>query len=92
MSSPAEVEVVEPPIPDRVRRPADALRLVVVLLVLTLAIGLADVAVGTTGALEQDLALATSGIPRLLLQVVSWLSGIGVVILPIGLALDLQLV
>ena len=84
-----KVEVVEPPIPDRVRRPADALRLAVVLVVLTAAIALADVAVGTTGALEQDLALATSGIPRLLLQVVSWLSGIGVVALPLAVGADL---
>ena len=83
------VEVVEPPIPDRVRRPADALRLGVVLLVLVVSIVLADVAVGTTGALEQDLALATSGVPRLLLQVVSWLSGIGVVVLPLAVGVDL---
>lgn len=83
------VEVVEPPIPDRVRRPADALKLTVVLLVLVVSIVLADAAVGTTGALEQDLALATSGLPRLLLQVLSWLSGIGVVVLPLAVGADL---
>ena len=68
------VEVLEPPIPDRVRRPADALKLAVVLLVLAASLVLAEVAVGTTGALEQDLALATSGLPRILLQLISWLS------------------
>lgn len=88
-SQPAPVEIVEPPIPDRVRRPSDALRLGVVLLVLVASIGLADVAVGTAGALEQDLALATSGIPRLLLQVVSWLAGTGVVVLPLAVGADL---
>lgn len=86
---PGAVEVVEPPIPDRVHRPADALRLAAVLLVLTVSIGLADVAVGTTGALEQDLTLVTSGIPRLLLQVLSWLSGVGVVALPLAVGADL---
>ncbi|EWT00613.1 membrane protein [Intrasporangium oryzae NRRL B-24470] len=83
------VEVVEPPIPDRVRRPADALRLGVVVLILVFSVVLATVAVGTAGALEQDLALATSGLPRLLLQVFSWLSGIGVVVLPLAVGADL---
>lgn len=85
------VEVVEPPIPDRVRRPADALRLGAVVIVLTVSIALADVAVGTTGALEQDLALATDGVPRLLLQVFSWLAGIGIVVLPLAVGTDLIL-
>lgn len=85
----ATVEVVEPPIPDRVRRPADALRLGAVVLVFVAAIALADVAVGTTDALEHDIALATSGIPRLLLQLVGWLSGIGVVVLPVAVGADL---
>ena len=85
------VEVIEPPIPDRVRRPADALRLGTAVVVLVVAIALADVAVGTTGALEQDLALATGGVPRLLLQVFSWLAGIGIVVLPLAVGADLIL-
>ncbi|MEO7061699.1 MAG: lysylphosphatidylglycerol synthase transmembrane domain-containing protein [Lapillicoccus sp.] len=85
------VVVVEPPIPDRVRRPADAFRLAVALVVLVVAVALADVAVGTTGALEQDLALATSGVPRLLLQLFSWLAGIGIVVLPLAVGTDLIL-
>ncbi|HEX5966830.1 MAG TPA: hypothetical protein VFY88_00020, partial [Intrasporangium sp.] len=83
------VEVLEPPIPDRVRRPADALKLGVVLLVLAASLVLAEVAVGTTGALEQDLAVATSGLPRILLQLMSWLSGIGVIVLPLAVGADL---
>ncbi|MDN5797008.1 MAG: hypothetical protein L0H79_14780, partial [Intrasporangium sp.] len=43
----------------------------------------------TTGALEQDLNVAVSGVPRLLLQVVGWLSGIGVVVLPLAVGTDL---
>jgi len=88
-TEPAPVEVVEPPIPDRVRRPADALRLVVVLAVLVGAITLADVAVGTTGALEKDLTVATDGLPRLLLQLLGWLGGIGIVVLPLAVGADL---
>lgn len=83
------VEVIEPPIPDRVRRPADALRLGLVLVVLVALVALAEVAIGTTGAVEQDLAVATNGIPRLLLQLFSWLSGLGVIVLPVAIGADL---
>jgi len=85
----ATVEVVEPPIPDRVRRPADALRLVAGLAVLVGAIAVADLAVGTSGALEQDLAVATDGLPRVLLQLLGWLGGIGIVVLPLAVGADL---
>ncbi len=85
----AAVEVVEPPIPDRVRRPADAIRLAVVALVLVLGFVLADLAVGTRGAVEQDLTEATSGLPRVLLTVLGWLSGLGAVLLPIAVGADL---
>lgn len=88
-TEPATVEVVEPPIPERVRRPVDALRLGLVLLVLVVSVAVADVAVGTTGALEHDLALATDGLPRLLLKLVSWLGGIGAVVLPLAVGADL---
>lgn len=83
------VEVIEPPIPDHVRRPADALRFAVVLVVLVALPALADLAVGTTGALEQDLVVVTSGIPRLLLQLVSWVSAVGIIVLPVALGADL---
>lgn len=87
--NPAPVEVIEPPVPDRVRRPADALRLALVVTLLVVVIAVADVAVGTTGALERDLALATSGLPRVLLQLFGWLGGIGVVVLPLVVGADL---
>ena len=84
-----EVEVVEPPIPDRVRRPADVVRLAVVAFVLVVGFVLADLAVGTRGAVEQDIAQATNGLPRLLLTLLGGLSGLGAVLLPIGVGADL---
>jgi uncharacterized protein (TIRG00374 family) len=85
----ADVEVVEPPIPERVRRPADVVRLVVAVLLLVLGLVLADIASGTRGAVEQDLTDATSGLPRILLTLLAWMSGIGVLLLPIGVGIDL---
>lgn len=84
-----DVEVLEPPIADRVRRPADLLRLIVAVVVLVGSIALADVAVGTAGALEQDLAVATDGLPRILLTLVSWAGGLGIIVLPLAVGADL---
>lgn len=83
------VEVVEPPLRSRVHRPADVARLVGALVLLLGSLALGDLAVGTAGALEQDLALATGGLPRLLVEALSWAGGAGVVALPILMALDL---
>jgi uncharacterized membrane protein YbhN (UPF0104 family) len=86
---PVTVEVVEPPIPTRVRRPADLFRLIVAVVVLVGGVALGAAAVGTSGAVEQDLADAASGLPRLLLTLLSWLSAIGVVLLPFVIGTDL---
>src|SRR6478672_1823059 len=83
------VEVVEPPIPERVRRPADGVRLAAAVVLLVLGLVIADLAAGTRGAVEQDLTDATSGLPRLLLTLLGWMSGIGVLLLPIGVGADL---
>jgi uncharacterized membrane protein YbhN (UPF0104 family) len=85
----ADVEVVEPPIPERVRRPVDGVRLAVAVVILVLGLVGADLAAGTRGAVEQDLTDATSGLPRLLLTLLGWMSGIGVLLLPIGVGADL---
>ena len=82
-AQPVTVEVVEPPIPDRVRRPADLFRLVLALVLLIGGVALGVAAVGTSGAVEQDLADAVSGLPRLLLTLLTWLGAIGVVLLPV---------
>lgn len=83
------VQVVEPHIPDRVRRPADIAKLIVAVLVITVTIGLGNVAVDTTQAVEHDLAQATGGLPGLLLQLFSWAGALGVIILPIAIGVDL---
>ena len=83
------VEVVEPPIADRVRRVSDLYFLLGYLLIATVAITLGNIAVGTTGALEADLTEATGLLPRLVLQLLSWLAGVGVLLLPIGVGIDL---
>ncbi len=44
---------------------------------------------GTSGAVEQDLADAVSGLPRLLLTLLTWLGAIGVVLLPFVVGTDL---
>ena len=83
------VEVVEPPIPERVRRPVDGVRLAVAVVLLVVGLVVADLAVDTRGAVEQDLTEATSGLPRLVLTLLGWMSGIGVLLLPIGVGADL---
>lgn len=84
-----EVEVVEPPIPERVRRPADGVRLAAAVVLLVVGLVVADLAAGTRGAVEQDLTDVTSGLPRLVLTLLGWMSGIGVLLLPIGVGADL---
>lgn len=83
------VEVVEPPIPERVRRPVDGVRLAAAVVLLLVGLVVADLAVDTRGAVEQDLTEATSGLPRLVLTLLGWMSGIGVLLLPIGVGADL---
>ncbi|MEO6996544.1 MAG: hypothetical protein ABI112_00490, partial [Terracoccus sp.] len=85
----SEVEVIEPPIPRRVRRPADAVRLAIVVVVLVGGLVLSDVAVDTRGAVEQDLVQASIGLPRLLITLLGYLSGLGVLLLPIAVGADL---
>ena len=88
-SAEPEVEVVEPPIPERVRRPADGVRLAVAVVLLLVGLVAAELAADTRGAVEQDLTDATSGLPRLVLTLLGWMSGVGVLLLPIGVGADL---
>jgi uncharacterized membrane protein YbhN (UPF0104 family) len=75
--------------PDRVRRPSDIYLLLTYALVAFLAISLGNLATSTTGALEQDLTQATGGLPQLLLKLFSWVAGVGVLILPVLVGVDL---
>ncbi len=90
-TSPVSVEVVEPQMADRVRRASDVYLLLGYAALAFVAISLGNLAVGTTGALEQDLTAATSGLPRLFLSLFSWVAGVGVLILPIAVGVDLLL-
>ncbi|MBK8468625.1 MAG: flippase-like domain-containing protein [Actinomycetales bacterium] len=76
---------------DRVRRASDVYLTLAYVVLAALAITLGNLAVGTADALEQDLTIATGGLPRLLLQLFSWVAGVGVLILPIGVGVDLLL-
>ncbi|HOF63635.1 MAG TPA: hypothetical protein PLL54_04965, partial [Dermatophilaceae bacterium] len=88
-TSPVSVEVVEPQMADRVRRASDVYLLLGYAALAFVAISLGNLAVSTTGALEQELTAATSGLPRLFLSLFSWVAGVGVLILPIAVGLDL---
>ncbi len=83
------VEVVEPPVADRVRRTSDLYLFGLYAVIALVAITLGNLAVGTTGALEQDLTQATGGLPRLLLQLLSLVAGAGTILLPVAVTADL---
>ncbi len=83
------VVVIEPDLPRRVRRPADLVRLVVAVASFVLALVLGDIAVGTAGGLEQDLISASTGLPNFLLQVFRLVAGVGVVLVPVVVGIDL---
>lgn len=86
---PRSVQVIEPRMPDRVRRPSDAYLTLLLVVITVIAIALGDLAVNTTGAVEVDLAQATEGLPRLLLQLFSWAGAFGVLVVPVGIGIDL---
>ena len=85
------VVIIEPPLPRRARRPADLVRLMVSVVLLAVPLVLGNVAAGTSTGLEQDIFRSTSGLPKLLLLLVTYVAGIGVLALPVGLALDMLL-
>ncbi len=87
--APTGAVVVEPRRSSRVRRPTDAVRLVLAVVLLLLVVTLGAAAAGTAGALEHDLSLAASGLPRLLLGVLAYAGGVGVVLLLLLTVADL---
>jgi uncharacterized membrane protein YbhN (UPF0104 family) len=82
------VLVIEPP-SGRVRRPIDVLGLLLGLVVLFAAVGLGTLAVGTSTGLEQDLVDVGGLLPRVLLQLLSWAGGIGLLVLLVVKGVDL---
>lgn len=76
-----DVVVVEPQPSGRARRPEDMVALLLALVLLVVAVGLGTVAVGTATGLEQDLVGAGGALPRLLLTLIGWAGGIGLLVL-----------
>src|SRR5665647_1536660 len=85
----AGVVVVEPAPSDRIRRPADLVALLFALVLLVATVGLGTVAVGTASGLEQDLVGVGGALPRVLLQLISWAGGIGLLVLLVVKGVDL---
>jgi uncharacterized protein (TIRG00374 family) len=82
------VKVIEPP-SGRVRRPLDLISLLFALLVLCAAVAIGTLAVGTANGLEQDLVGVSGALPRVLLQLISWAGGIGLLVLLVVKGVDL---
>ncbi|MET9343797.1 lysylphosphatidylglycerol synthase transmembrane domain-containing protein [Nonomuraea sp. NPDC003804] len=82
------VFVVEPLLPQRLRRPSDALRFLATLLTLTAVILLMLVAQQTLIGLEQDVTQGTDRAPALLTRIATFLSGAAVLVVPAAFAVE----
>src|SRR4051794_35020178 len=74
----ARVRVDEPPLHRRVRRPRDLIRAVLGVVTVVAVVLVGSIAVGTATGLEQDLVGATSGAPRVILRLVTFIATVGV--------------
>jgi uncharacterized protein (TIRG00374 family) len=83
----ADVYVVEPLLPQRLRRPSDLLRLLSTLLVLSAVILLALVARQTLYGLEMDVTEGTTLVP-LLSRIATFVGGAAVLIVPVAFAVE----
>jgi len=72
-----------------VRRPADLVRLVLVLVVAALVVAIAYFASNTTSGIGADVAVALKKLPDWVLLPISLISGLGLLLLPVGVAVDL---
>ncbi|MEV6981687.1 lysylphosphatidylglycerol synthase domain-containing protein [Sphaerisporangium sp. NPDC051017] len=82
------VLVVEPLLPQRIRRPSDALRFLATLAALAAVILLALVAKQTLDGLEKDVTDGTSRAPDLLIGVAAFLAGTAVLAVPAAYAVE----
>ncbi|WP_308250108.1 lysylphosphatidylglycerol synthase transmembrane domain-containing protein [Sphaerisporangium fuscum] len=82
------VLVQEPLLPQRIRRPSDALRFLAGLLTLAAVVLLALVAKQTLNGLEADVSDGTSRAPALLIGVASFLAGTAVLAVPAAFAVE----
>ncbi|MER6950615.1 lysylphosphatidylglycerol synthase transmembrane domain-containing protein [Nonomuraea sp. NPDC000554] len=84
----ADVYVVEPLLPQRLRRPSDLLRFFSTLIVLAAVILLALVAKQTLNGLEADVKEGTTLVPDLLSRIATFLGGAAVLIVPVAFAVE----
>ncbi|MDL4776574.1 MULTISPECIES: lysylphosphatidylglycerol synthase transmembrane domain-containing protein [Thermomonosporaceae] len=80
--------VDEPPRPDRIRRPADAIRFAAALAGLAAIMLLVSIAQQTTHGLQTDIAEGTAHAPRLLLSLATLASSFGVLAVPVAFAVE----
>jgi glycosyltransferase 2 family protein len=89
VSDVARVSVIEPPLPERVRRPIDLLRFVVGIFAIVAVALIATVATDTSNGLQHDVVQVTSGLPHAIITLVAFVGNIGVLLLPFAIAVDL---
>ncbi|MCQ0023794.1 flippase-like domain-containing protein [Streptomyces somaliensis DSM 40738] len=78
----------EPLLAARVHRPSDLLRLLVGVLAITVVIGIAAFASGTTSGLEQDINKGTGQAPDVFVKVAGLVSSIAVLLVPVAFAIE----
>ncbi|HUV48157.1 MAG TPA: hypothetical protein VMX11_04195, partial [Actinomycetes bacterium] len=83
--------IVEPEQPSRIRRPNDALRLVLWAIASVLMLVIGDVALGTTAGIEEDLATGITRLPDLILTILALASNLLLFLLPPLILSDLAL-
>ncbi|MXQ67143.1 TIGR00374 family protein [Actinomadura rayongensis] len=85
---PAPLRVDEPRLPERIRRPADAIRFATSLIGLAGVMLLVSIAQQTAHGIETDIAAGTAHAPRLLLTLATLCSSFGVLAVPVAFAVE----
>ncbi len=85
---PGVVLVVEPLLPQRIRRPSDALRFLLTLLALTAVVLLALALQRTLNGLESDVHTGTGRAPEVLSAAAGLLGGVAVLVVPVAFAVE----
>ncbi|MFI7439506.1 YbhN family protein [Nonomuraea indica] len=83
-----DVYVVEPLLPQRLRRPSDLLRFLATLLAITGVLVLALVAKQTLNGLEKDVTEGATRLPELLSRVATFLGGAALLVVPAAFAVE----
>ncbi|WP_113704419.1 lysylphosphatidylglycerol synthase transmembrane domain-containing protein [Nonomuraea lactucae] len=83
-----DVYVVEPLLPQRLRRPSDLLRFLATLLAITGVLLLALVAKQTLNGLEKDVTEGATRLPELLSRIATFLGGAALLVVPAAFAVE----